>query len=117
MIKITVRLEHTISSCIYLTRPGEIMYVLSMKKLFAGLVTLVAFVMCLSTVLADGPFVDVSNQVGFIQELKKSKAAPVWGDFNNDGVLDLIVSCHGLSVSHGPFVYLGHANGTFTDIR
>ena len=62
-------------------------------------------------------FVDVSSQVGLIMEAKKSKGNPVWGDFNNDGILDLIVPCHGLSVSHGPFVYLGNANGTFTDIR
>src|SRR5436190_169333 len=62
-------------------------------------------------------FVDVSSQVGFVMEAKKSKGNPVWGDFNNDGILDLIVPCHGLSLSHGPFVYLGNANGTFTDIR
>ena len=62
-------------------------------------------------------FVDVSSQVGFIMEAKKSKGNPVWGDFNNDGVLDLIVPCHGLSNSHGPFVYLGQADGTFVDIR
>lgn len=69
------------------------------------------------SVLANGPFVEVTDQVGFIKELKKSKDAPIWGDFNNDGILDLIVSCHGLSVSHGPFVYLGSASGRFTDIR
>jgi hypothetical protein len=62
-------------------------------------------------------FVDASSQVGFIMEAKKSKGNPVWGDFNNDGVLDLIVPCHGLSNSHGPFVYLGQHNGTFVDIR
>jgi enediyne biosynthesis protein E4 len=62
-------------------------------------------------------FVDVSTTVGFVMEAKKSKGDPVWGDFNNDGVLDLIVPCHGLSLSHGPFVYLGNVNGTFTDIR
>ena len=38
-------------------------------------------------------------------------------DFNNDGFLDLIIPCHGLSASRGPFVYLNHADGTFTDIR
>jgi len=62
-------------------------------------------------------FTDVSSQVGFVMEAKKSKGNPVWGDFNNDGLLDLIVPCHGLSLSHGPFVYLGNANFTFTDIR
>lgn len=62
-------------------------------------------------------FVDVSSQAGLVMEAKKSKGNPVWGDFDNDGVLDLIVPCHGLPNSHGPFVYLGNANGTFTDIR
>jgi hypothetical protein len=70
-----------------------------------------------SSELLARPFVDVSSQVGFILEAKKSMGNPVWGDFNNDGILDLIVPCHGLSLSHGPFVYLGNANGTFTDIR
>ncbi|HZS18561.1 MAG TPA: hypothetical protein VFA51_11585, partial [Candidatus Udaeobacter sp.] len=51
-------------------------------------------------------FKDVSVQVGLVQEAKKSWGNPIWGDINNDGYLDLIVPCHGLSASHGPFVYL-----------
>ncbi|PYS68921.1 MAG: hypothetical protein DMF69_18570, partial [Acidobacteria bacterium] len=70
-----------------------------------------------SSELRGRQFIDVSRQVGLIMEAKKSKGNPVWGDFNNDGILDLIVPCHGLSLSHGPFVYLGNPNGTFSDIR
>src|SRR6185437_14967029 len=33
------------------------------------------------------------------------------------GYLDLIVPCHGLPLSHGPFVYLNNAGLSFTDIR
>lgn len=88
-----------------------------MKKLLLVLATAVGFGPALAFELCAQQFVDVSTQVGLIQEAKKSKGNPVWGDFNNDGVLDLIVPCHGLPSSNGPFVYLGNANGTFTDIR
>lgn len=88
-----------------------------MRKPVACIATVVGLV---GVTMADSfaqQFVDVSSQVGLVMEAKKSKGNPVWGDFNNDGVLDLIVPCHGLSLSKGPFVYLGKANGTFTDIR
>ena len=62
-------------------------------------------------------FTDVTTQVGLVQEAKKSWGNPVWGDINNDGYLDLIVPCHGLPLSHGPFVYLNNAGQSFTDIR
>jgi hypothetical protein len=87
------------------------------KRVLSALPTVVAFSALISTVCANGPFVDVSSQVGLVLEAKKSKGNPVWGDFDQDGVLDLIVPCHGLTASHGPFVYLGNANGMFTDIR
>ena len=66
---------------------------------------------------AQSHFTDVSIQVGLVQEAKHSWGNPVWGDINNDGYLDLIVPCHGLSSSHGPFVYLNNAGLSFTDIR
>lgn len=89
------------------------------KAFFAPLLALSCVALPLRTSLAQvqPQFHEVTDQVGFVTEAKKSKGNPVWGDFNNDGVLDLIVPCHGLSSSHGPFVYLGNANGTFTDIR
>ena len=62
-------------------------------------------------------FTDVSSAVGLIDEAKKTWGNPVWGDFNNDGYLDLIVPCHGLLLSHGPFVYLNNGGVSFSDIR
>lgn len=88
-----------------------------MKKLPLVLAVVAGCATIFSSELFAQQFVDVSSQVGLIQQAKKSKGNPVWGDFNNDGVLDLIVPCHGLSNSHGPFVYLGNANSTFTDVR
>jgi hypothetical protein len=88
-----------------------------MKRFFVPFVVAAAAIGNIPSHSFAQDFVDVSSQVGFVMEAKKSKGNPVWGDFNNDGILDLIVPCHGLSLSHGPFVYLGNANGTFTDIR
>jgi len=41
---------------------------------------------------------------------------PLWGDFNNDGLLDLLVPNHELQLSGGPYIYLNNGNGTFTDV-
>jgi len=64
-----------------------------------------------------GEFQEVTGSVGFIQEVKKSYGNPIFGDMNNDGFLDLIVPCHGLTASGGPFVYLNNGGTSFTDIR
>jgi len=88
-----------------------------LKKLVSGHVTLLGFVAVLSSVSLGQQFVDVSTGVGLIAKAEKSWGNPIWGDINNDGFLDLIVPCHGLAVSHGPFVYLNNGGTTFTDIR
>lgn len=62
-------------------------------------------------------FTEVTTPAGLVNEAKKSWGNPIWGDMNNDGFLDLIVPTHGLSVSHGPFVYLNNDGVSFTDIR
>ena len=82
----------------------------------AGMATMLVVVAGPSS-QAQSHFTDVSIQVGLVQEAKHSWGNPVWGDINNDGYLDLIVPCHGLSSSHGPFVYLNNAGLSFTDIR
>jgi ASPIC and UnbV/FG-GAP-like repeat len=75
------------------------------------------FVTAVSSVAVGQQFQDVSTQVGLIAEAKKSWGNPIWGDINDDGFLDLIVPCHGLTMSGGPWVYLNNNGKTFTDIR
>jgi len=77
----------------------------------AGVITILS-----SAALAQ-QFRDVSTEVGLIAEAKHSWGNPIWGDINNDGLLDLIVPTHGLIQSGGPFVYLNNGGNTFTDIR
>ena len=71
----------------------------------------------LSGALYAGQFQEVTTAVRLSNQSKKSWGNPIWGDINNDGFLDLIVPTHGLALSHGPFVYLGNAGNTFTDVR
>ena len=65
-------------------------------------------------------FQDVSAAAGIIHLRTRCWGNPVWGDINNDGYLDLIISVHTLSYMGGPatpFVYLNNKDGTFSDIR
>ncbi|MEO7166332.1 MAG: VCBS repeat-containing protein, partial [Chthoniobacterales bacterium] len=71
----------------------------------------------LSATLASAQFVDVSSEAGLSAARKKTWGNPVWGDFNHDGFLDLIVPDHGLAASQGPFVYLNSGGTSFVDIR
>ena len=73
-------------------------------------------------VLMAGPssqaqsFVDVSDSAGIIgNSLNKSWGSPCWGDINNDGRLDALVSIHGVLGTNKPFVYINNGNGTFTN--
>jgi hypothetical protein len=87
------------------------------RKAVSYLAAVNGIVTIFSSVALAQQFRDVSTEVGFISEAKKSWGNPIWGDINNDGFPDLIIPCHGLSSSHGPFVYLNNAGSTFTDIR
>ena len=60
-------------------------------------------------------FVDVSDSAGIIDETTKSWGSPVWGDVNNDGYLDVMVSVHGVNGTARPLVYTNNGNGTFTN--
>jgi hypothetical protein len=87
------------------------------RKALPILAAVAGFVSVLSSVCVAQQFTEVTTQAGFVNETKKSWGDPVFGDMNNDGWLDIIVTDHGLSVSHGPMVYLNNGDGTFTDIR
>jgi hypothetical protein len=71
-------------------------------------------------VLVAGPssqaqnFADVSDSAGIIYSLNKSWGSPCWGDINNDGYLDVLISVHGVN-GQRPFVYTNNGNGTFTN--
>ena len=67
-------------------------------------------------------FTDVSVEAGLHREKTRSWGNPLWGDFNNDGKLDLFVSNHetqfGVPAGDGllPYIYINNGDGTFTDV-
>ena len=81
------------------------------------LATTAILISTLAPLARAGQFLEVTSQVGLVQEAKKSYGNPVFGDFNNDGFPDLLVPCHGLTLSKGPFVYLNGGGHSFIDIR
>ena len=64
----------------------------------------------------NGTFTDVTDQAG-LGAIKNNRAA-AWGDFDNDGYLDLYVVNSGNNADgKGPnFLYRNNRNGTFTDV-
>jgi len=66
---------------------------------------------------SDGTFTEITDQAG-LGEMNNNRAA-VWGDFDNDGYLDLYVSNSGSDeeASKPPnHLYHNNQNGTFTDV-
>lgn len=66
-------------------------------------------------------FTDVSDAAGLHRDLTRAWGNPLWGDLNNDGLLDLLVPNHEApsGVLEGgiyPYIYLNNGNGTFTDV-
>ncbi|MGI8955942.1 MAG: CRTAC1 family protein [Chthoniobacterales bacterium] len=81
--------------------------------LFAALVAAVS-----ATAFAQ-QFTDVSVAAGLHRDLTRAWGNPLWGDFNNDGLLDLFVSNHeapGPDNGIYPYIYLNNGDGTFTDV-
>jgi hypothetical protein len=86
----------------------------SISPSFAGMATML--------VLMAGPssqaqsFVDVSDSAGIDgTTLTRSWGSPCWGDINNDGYLDVMVSVHGVAGIYRPYVYINNGDGTFTN--
>jgi len=92
-----------------------------LPSLKQGLValTLLAGVAASATTFAQ-QFTDVSVAAGLHRELTRSWGNPMWGDFNNDGELDLFVSNHEVpGPTEGgvlPYIYINNGDGTFTDV-
>ena len=65
----------------------------------------------------DGTFTDVTQQAGPIAH--GNKWAAIWGDYNNDGFLDLFVACAGGGAPGSPgnanLLWQNNGNGTFTN--
>ncbi len=57
----------------------------------------------------DGTFTEVSSQAGL--DLRAWANACAWGDYDNDGWLDLFVSCYGKN-----FLFRNKGDGTFDDV-
>ncbi|MEO8045054.1 MAG: CRTAC1 family protein [Spartobacteria bacterium] len=89
-----------------------------MKKpslLFASIFT------ALSVTAFAQQFTDVSVEAGLHRDLTRAWGNPLWGDYNNDGLLDLFVSNHETpkGVQEGgilPYIYINSGDGTFTDV-
>jgi FG-GAP-like repeat/ASPIC and UnbV len=65
----------------------------------------------------DGTFTDVTAEAGLTTTA--NTWAAVWGDYDNDGFLDLFVACAGagpLRVGNANFLYHNNGNGTFTNV-
>ncbi len=83
-------------------------------------VGVVLLALALSATSKGQQFEDVSASAGLVNLRTRCWGNPIWGDINNDGFLDLIVSVHTLSYLGGPatpFVYLNNGDGSFSDIR
>src|SRR4030095_5832281 len=64
----------------------------------------------------DGTFMDVTDQTG-VGSMANNRAA-AWGDFNNDGLLDLDVVNSGSDPEgkRPTYLLMNNENGTFTDV-
>ncbi len=58
-------------------------------------------------------FTDVTAAAGLDTSFSYAFGGPIWGDYDNDGYLDLYTDNH----DHGaPFLYHNNGNGTFTNV-
>jgi hypothetical protein len=67
---------------------------------------------CALSTLGDPIFTDATLSAGF-NGMGFTFGAPIWGDFNNDGNLDLFVDNY---YREPPYLYQNNGDGTFTDI-
>ena len=88
----------------------------------SGLVSLMALaVLGLSATTFAQQFTDISAAAGLHRDLTRSWGNPMWGDFNNDGLLDLLVSNHEAPSNFAeggvlPYIYINNGDETFTDV-
>ena len=66
-------------------------------------------------------FADVSVAAGLHRDPTRAWGNPMWGDFNNDGLLDLFMPNHEAPsgvTERGilPYIYINNGDGTFRDV-
>ncbi|MGH7275020.1 MAG: FG-GAP-like repeat-containing protein, partial [Nitrospiria bacterium] len=61
----------------------------------------------------DGTFTDVTKEAGILTLEEMNGRGVNWGDFNNDGLLDIFVSNYRLDPN---FLWRNNGNGTFTNV-
>src|SRR5450631_4515605 len=90
---------------------------IDLRQAVTCLATVAGFVSALSSVSFAQQFTNVSTEAGMIAIQSRSWGNPMWGDLNNDGLLDLIVPKHELTL-HGargngppPFIYINNGDG------
>src|SRR5438034_7192651 len=99
MIKITQNSISGFGAKAFLSIATALFLLLSARgKLFAGS----------NTIFTDATVSAGLNTTGF------TFGNPIWGDFDNDGDLDLFVDNH---YNIASYLYQNNGNGTFTDIR
>ncbi|MCC5912759.1 MAG: CRTAC1 family protein [Balneolaceae bacterium] len=62
----------------------------------------------------DGTFTDVTVSAGVIGDRPTQTAS--WADFNNNGLLDLIVGYESSEIEHPAQLFMNNGDGTFTDV-
>jgi hypothetical protein len=65
----------------------------------------------------DGTFIDVTAEAGLVTTA--NTWAAIWGDYDNDGFLDLFVTCAGASAlgsGNANLLYHNNGDGTFTNV-
>lgn len=77
-------------------------------------------VVALAGIASAQQFTDVSEAAGLHRDLTRAWGNPLWGDLNNDGLLDLFLPNHETEsgVKEGgilPYIYINQGDGTFVD--
>jgi enediyne biosynthesis protein E4 len=87
-------------------------------KAIANILLIAAFILtAVALTSAQTTFTDVTSKTGVALPYNRATLTfdnPIWGDFDNDGYLDVFIGDH---YGNPPILFHNNGNGTFTDIR